>query len=102
MFQLGTQWKRVRDSRLEARIPTAAVLRTIWLLFTCRLPSLNALDERREHRLWRRYLGRPLPSADEIAWATEQTILADLREVPAHVYARCMRAKVLRPLLGWR
>ena len=102
MFDLDAQWRRVRDSRLEPRIPTGVVLQTIWLLFICRLPSLNALDERRGHRLWRRYLGRALPSADEIAWESEQLILTDVREVLAHVYTRCMRAKVLRPLYGWR
>lgn len=102
MFQLAVQWRAVRDSRMDPRIPTAVILRSIWLLFVCRLPSLNALSERRDHHLWRRYLGRALPSADEIAWASEQLIPSDLREVLAHVYARCMRAKVLRPLQGWR
>jgi hypothetical protein len=102
MFDLDAHWRRVRDSRLEPHIPTGVVLQTVWLLFICRLRSLNALDQRRGHRLWRRYLGRPLPSADEIAWESEQLILPDLREVLAHVYTRAMRAKVLRPLHGWR
>lgn len=57
-------WRGVRDQRPQPRIPTPVVLQAALVLFWARLGSLNALEMVRGACFWKRWLGRPMGSAD--------------------------------------
>jgi len=102
MFQLTAAWKQVGDARTQPVIPISAITAAIFILFLNRFPSLNHLDQYRRQGAWRYYLGRRIPSGDEIAWASESIDPDSLRDILAHSYTRLMRNKVLQPWFGWR
>lgn len=102
MFRLTAAWKRVGDNRQQPTIPISAIAAAIFLLFLNRFPSLNHLDQYRRQGAWRYYLGRRIPSDDEIAWASEYIDPDSLRDILAGTYSRLMRNKVLPPWFGWR
>lgn len=102
MFGLHNQWSQVTDQRPQPQIPPHVFPATIFLMFFCRLPSFNELDQYRNRNSWKRYLGRPVPSDDELGYETERIDLDSLREILAHIYTRLMRNKVLLPIFGWR
>lgn len=100
VFGLRKQWKlRVSDSRPKARIPTAVFPAAFFAMFSCRLPSFNELEQHRHKSSWHHWLGGPsLPSADELAYASERIDPQGLREclgsycrfsVPPPRTARC-------------
>jgi len=66
-------------------------------MFLARLGSLNALDQSRPSRFWRRWLGRPMPSADTIGRVCGLAEPADIRASAHHVYSRLKRMKALEP-----
>lgn len=87
----------VRDSRLEPRIPGAAVVRSVLVMMLTRLGSFNAVEQTRPRRFWQRYLGRDLPSADTLGRVCGQIELSGLREIQHGVYERLKRGKALQP-----
>jgi hypothetical protein len=105
VFSLRKQWKlRVRDSRPKAQIPTAVFPATFFLMFCCRLPSFNELEQHKDRSKgsWRRWLeGSRLPSADELAYTSERLDPEGLRDCLGHLYGRLKRNKVLEPRHGW-
>jgi hypothetical protein len=92
----------VKDHRKKRHIPAAAFTKAILILFLCRLPSLNALDQYRSRRSLRRLLKHPMPSGDQIANVSEVLNLADLRGILGHIYGRVGRNKVLTAVRGHR
>jgi len=71
-------------------------------MFLCRLGSLNALGQTHSSSLWRRWLGRPLPSPDTIGRVAGRTEVDDVRALGRHLYARLKRGKALTPAAhGW-
>lgn len=87
----------IRDGRRRARIPTAAMVRCVVVMFLARLGSLNALAQTRGSRFWRRFLGGPMPSADTVGRVAGQVEAGDARAVLAREYDRLKRGKALTP-----
>lgn len=90
----------VSDRRLEPRIPTACVLRSVLVLFWTRLGSLNALEMTASSRFWKRWLGQPLSSADTIGRVHSLVYADQLREGLHHLYACLKRNKALPDIQG--
>jgi hypothetical protein len=87
----------VRDSRRKPQIATRVILRAAVVMFLGRLGSLNALEQTKPSRFWRRWLGGELPSADTIGRVCGFVDLEGLRAVFHHEYMRLKRMKALEP-----
>jgi hypothetical protein len=85
----------IRDSRSRGQIATAVVVRAVLAMCFCRLGSLNALGQTAGLGLWRRWLGRALPSPDTIGRVAALLDLEGLRALGHHVYDRLKRNKAL-------
>jgi len=90
----------VTDYRRQPRIPTTVIVRSVVVMFLCRLGSLNALEQSHPRRFWRRWLDGPMPSADSIGRVCSLVEPADLRALQHHLYARLKRIKALSPLVA--
>lgn len=87
----------VRDTRRKPQIATGVILRAAVVMFLGRLGSLNALEQSKPSRFWRRWLGGELPSADTIGRVCGFVDLEDLRAVFHQEYRRLKRMKALEP-----
>lgn len=87
----------VRDDRRRPQIATSVMTRAVVVLFLGRLGSLNALEQTKPSRFWRRWLGEALPSADSIGRVCSLMDVDDVRGVHRAVYARLKRMKALMP-----
>lgn len=83
------------DQRKEARIPTRRILRSLVVMFLCRLGSLNALGQTRTKSFWSRWLGGAMPSPDTLGRCAGLVDPAPLRELAHHLYDVMKRGKVL-------
>ena len=103
VFSLRQHWKlRVTDSRVDPEIPTAVFPAAFFTLFSCRLPSFNSFVQHRPSQALRCWLGGvALPSADELAFASERIELAGLRGCLGHMHDVLKRNKVIGPRRGW-
>jgi hypothetical protein len=90
---LGT----LRDSRPRPQVPASAVGGGLLVMLLSRLGSLNALEQTAPARLWRKWLGRPLPSADTMGRVCETLDLEQLREAQHRLYTKLKRGKCLAP-----
>jgi hypothetical protein len=102
IFGLGQRLERLRDNRKKPQIPAARFYKAMFLLFLCRLPSLQALEGHRFQRALRRFLGGKMPCIDQIANVSETANLQDLRELLQRLYRQLGRNKVLRAFHGHR
>jgi hypothetical protein len=102
VFGLVRQIEGVRDGRKKPQIPAARFLKSIFLLFLCRLPSLHALEGYRLQAALRRFLRGGMPCADQLANVSETLNLDDLRALLRGIYGRLERNKVLRAFHGHR
>lgn len=91
----------VRDQRPQPRIPTCVVLQAALVLFWARLGSLNALEMVGGACFWKRWLGRPLGSADTMGRVPARLDNQGLREGLQCVYRRLKCNKALRGVGGW-
>ena len=87
----------IRDRRKQGRIPTAVVLRAAMAMCFCRLGSLNALGQTAGSGLWRRWLGRELPSPDTIGRVASLMDVSGVRALGHHLDDRLKRNKALSP-----
>ena len=87
----------VEDTRPRPQISTGAVVRSVAVMFLARLGSLNALEQSGGSGLWRRWLGRELPSADTTGRVCSQIHPDQVRLIEREVYRRLKRAKALPP-----
>lgn len=105
IFDLGEVLGAVSDQRLRPRIPTAALLQSVLVLYWARLGSLNALEAVRGASFWKRWLGQELASADTVGRVHAQLENAGLRRGLQQVYGRLKRNKALRGVgcgrAGW-
>ena len=85
------------DARRQPQIPTPVIVRALTVMFLTRLVSLNALVQSRPRRLWSRWLGAAMPSADTLGRVATQMEVTGLREVHRQVYTRLKRGKALPP-----
>jgi hypothetical protein len=86
------------DRRRFAVYATAAVARSVFLMFLARLGSLNALEQERAG--WARRLLQPLASADTIGRVFSLIRTEDLRDFVRDVYRRLKRNKALERVHG--
>jgi Transposase DDE domain len=103
IFSLREHWKqRVTDSRIDPDIPTSVFPAAFFAMFCCRFPSFNSFVQQQPSQSLRRWLGGSgLPSADELAWASERIDLAGLRACLGHLHGTLKRNKVIGPRRGW-
>jgi hypothetical protein len=71
------------------------VVRSLLAMWLARLGSLNALEQTRPSRFWRRCLAAPLPSADTLGRVPERLEADSIRETLHQVYERLKRNKAL-------
>lgn len=67
------------------------------MLLVARLGSLHALEQTRGSAFWRRWLGRPLPSADSVGRIAALIDPDDLRALLQRLYTGLKRNKALAP-----
>jgi hypothetical protein len=79
------------------RIPCRVITRSVFVMLLARLGSLNALEQTRPSRFWRRWLAGQMPSADSIGRIAALMDQESLREAIHHVYSRLRRNKALEP-----
>jgi hypothetical protein len=87
----------IRDRRKQGRIPAPAVVRAIMAMCLCRLGSLNALGQTKPSSLWRRWLGRELPSPDTTGRVAASVDVQGVRDLERLIYERLKRNKALGP-----
>ena len=63
-----------------------------------RLGSLNALEQTNGNAFWKRWLGRPLPSADTTGRVFAELNCDTIRAALRHIYSRLRRNKALKPI----
>ncbi len=85
----------VVDGRLQPRIPASLVVQSVAALFWARMGSLNALELARKSGFFRRWLGRPVCSADTVGRVVERMDPDSLRRGIHHIYDRLKRNKAL-------
>jgi Transposase DDE domain len=103
VFSLRRHWRqRVTDSRIDPDIPTSVFPAAFFTLFCCRFPSFNSFVQHRPSQCLRRWLGgHALPSADELAFASERIDLSGLRGCLGQMHDTLKRNKVIGPRRGW-
>jgi hypothetical protein len=102
VFGLLGALERLKEHRKKVQIPGGAFFKSMFLLFFCRFPSLNAMDEHRSQRALRRFLRGAMPCADQIGNFSETIDLDDLRALLRALYRRLERNKVLKAFHGHR
>lgn len=85
----------VVDRRLQPRIPTAVIVKSVTVLFWARLGSLNALELTARSSLFHHWLGQSLCSADTIGRVNALMDAEGLRRGIHHIYDRLKRNKAL-------
>jgi len=85
----------VADRRLQPRVPASTVLKSVAALFWARMGSLNALELTAHSGFFRRWLGRPVCSADCVGRVSALLDAAGLRRGIHHLYVRLKRNKAL-------
>jgi hypothetical protein len=83
------------DRRLEPRIPTSLVVKSVAVLFWARMGSLNALELTARSSFFRGWLGQSLCSADSVGGVNALMDAEGLRQGIHHVYDRLKRNKAL-------
>lgn len=102
IFRLERGLERLRDKRTKPQIPAARFYKAMFLIFLCRLPSLQALEGHRLQPALRRFLRGRMPCIDQIANVAETANLDDLRALLQELYRQLGRNKVLRAFHGHR
>jgi len=96
VFQLSkTVIAGVTDQRLQPRIPTASVVKSLVVLFLTRMGSLNALELAAPSPFFRRRLGHSVCSADSVGRVGTLMDAESLRQGIHHIYDRLKRNKAL-------
>jgi hypothetical protein len=95
----------VTDSRVGPSIPTARIVKALFLTVLLRLGSVNAIDTALGKmgvaaRRWITWIGGLLPSPDRLEEVPAQMEAACFRDILHHHYTRRARSKTLPPLFG--
>ena len=85
----------VVDRRLQPRIPTAVIVKSVTVMFWARMGSLNALELTARSSFFHHWLGRSLCSADTIGRVNALMDAEGLRRGIHHIYDRLKRNKAL-------
>jgi hypothetical protein len=96
IFQLSrTVVANVADRRLQPRIPTSLVVKSVAVLFWARMGSLNALELAAHSSFFQRWIGQSVCSADSIGRVNALMDADGLRQGIRHIYDRLKRNKAL-------
>jgi len=90
----------VVDRRLQPRIPTAVIVKSVTVLFWARMGSLNALELTARSGFFRHWLGQCVCSADTIGRVSTLLDAEGLRRGIHHVYDQLKRNKALPDHFG--
>ena len=85
----------VVDRRLQPRIPTAVIVKSVTVLFWARMGSLNALELTARSGFFRHWLGQCVCSAETIGRVNTLLDAEGLRRGIHHIYDRLKRNKAL-------
>lgn len=88
------------DRRLQPRIPTAVIVKSVTVLFWAQMGSLNALELTARSGFFRHWLGQCVCSADTIGRVNTLLNAEGLRRGIHHVYDRLKRNKALPDHFG--
>jgi hypothetical protein len=88
------------DRRLQPRIPTAVIVKSVTVLFWAQMGSLNALELTARSGFFRHWLGQCVCSADTIGRVNTLLDAEGLRRGIHHVYDRLKRNKALPDHFG--
>ena len=83
------------DRRLQPRIPTSLVIKSVAVLFWARMGSLNALELTARSSFFRHWFGQSVCSADSIGRVSALMDAEGLRHGIHHIYDRLKRNKAL-------
>lgn len=90
----------VVDRRLQPRIPTAVIVKSVTVLFWAQMGSLNALELTARSGFFRHWLGQCVCSADTIGRVSTLLDAQGLRRGIHHIYDRLKRNKALPDHFG--
>ena len=85
----------VVDRRLQPRIPTAVIVKSVTVLFWAQMGSLNALELTARSGFFRHWLGQCVCSADTIGRVSTLLDAQGLRRGIHHIYDQLKRNKAL-------
>lgn len=101
VYQFSGLVSEVLDTRSQPSIETSTIFAGAFIMMLARMGSLNALEQDKGNRFWKRWLGRVLPSADTMGRVFCRIILASLRSLIHHVYSRLKRNKAIKKTMGF-
>jgi len=87
----------IKDGRKQWRIPIETATRSIFMMFVCRLGSLNALEGVKSSRWWSSWIETSLPSADQLGRIAAVTYPNTVRAAMRKIYDHLKRKKAIRP-----
>lgn len=102
IFGLRRGLERLSDGRKRPQVKAFTVVGSLFLLCLSRLGSLNALEQLKKKRCFRRWLGQGLPSADTLGRVCAGLEPDALRILLKDFYAQSGRNKTLGLWGGWR
>lgn len=82
------------------RIETSVVAKAVFGMISCRLGSLNALEKTAFAKVWRRWLGAPMPSADTLGRVPALMDPDQWRKAIRSFYSTLKRNKAFPPRFG--
>jgi hypothetical protein len=97
VFELSDVLSQITDNRLQPQIPTITIAKSVLLMCSSRLGSLNAIEQLKGSAKLRKYLGDLLPSADSLGRIFARVDTKTVRKVNHHIYERLKRNKALEP-----
>lgn len=97
IFNLPASLSAIVDKRQRPQITTDVIARTVFIMFLCRLGSLNSMEQLRTSLRLHRFLGREMPSADSVGRIFDLVDPNSIRKVIHQIYNCLKRNKVLRP-----
>jgi Transposase DDE domain len=96
VFRFSTEvLTTITDRRPEPRISTLTVAKASMVLFLVRMGSLNALEMSGASPFWKRWLGKPMPSAETMGDVHSKMDASTLREAIHQIYGCLKHNKAL-------
>ena len=92
---MGSLLDGLTDARLQPRIATSVIVRSLLVMILTRLGSLNAVEQTHSSLFWRRFLRDALPSADTLGRVAAQMDPDPLRKALRDLYTDLKRNKAL-------
>lgn len=97
VFELSDVLSQITDSRSLPQIPTITVAKSVLVMSSSRLGSLNAIEQLKGSAKLRKHVEDSLPSADSLGRIFALVDTRTVRRVTRHIYDRLKRNKALEP-----